>query len=354
MEAPTAHAAMFRALVDELPAPILLVGTGHRIIYRNPAAARVLGDGPPTCCDAICGSSCLTRAALRGDEVDARHAVGGRTWTVSARRLPGLEAVVLQLAGDSPVVGADAPPLLTVHTLGRTRLELGGRPLDGGWLEHRPGQVLKYLVAARGRVVTVDELVDALWPASGPSAPASVRQAVHNLRLRLEERGAHGYVSSHRGGYSLNTDHVRIDLDDFERLAEAGLAAAEAGDSEHAVGMLSRAAERYVGEFLQDEPFADWALSERDRLRSLAARVLRTLARTELEAGDLRSANERLERLAEIEPLDLGTQRELLSVMLARGRHSDAARRYELIRHRYRRAFGQEPGFGLAELTGSR
>lgn len=352
MEAPAAHAAMFRSLVEQLPAPVVLVGTGRRIIYRNPAAERIVGEDPSTCCDAVCGTSCLTRAALRGDGADERHAVGGRIWAVSARRLPGMEAVVLHLAGDSPAPAGESPPLLTIHTLGRTRLTLGHQPLDGAWLEHRPGQVLKYLVAARGRVVTVDELVDALWPSSGPSAAASVRQAVHNLRHRLGDSSA--YVSSHRGGYSLNTDNARVDVDEFERLADAGLLAAEAGDSEHAVEMLSRAAARYGGEFLQDEPFADWALSQRDRLRSLAARVLRTLAREEREAGDLRSANERLERLAEIEPLDLATQRDLLSVMLARGRHSDAARRYELIRHRYRRAFGQEPGFGLAELTGSR
>jgi DNA-binding SARP family transcriptional activator len=357
---PAAHGAMFRALVDRLPAPVLLVGTGRRIIYSNPVAQHVVGEQDGTCCDLICGGECLTRAALRSDEggaVRVAHA-RGQDWNVTASRLPGMEAVVLHLEGDAGGVSADAPPPLRVRALGRTRLEVGDRPLDGGWLEHRPGQVLKYLVAARGRVVTVDELVDALWPSAGAAATANVRQAVHNLRLRIEparSRGdSAGYVNSHRGGYSLNTDNVRLDVDDFERFASAGMAAAESGDPEHAASMLSAAAMRYQGDFLQDEPFADWTLAERDRLRSMAAGVLRTLARLELEAGDLRSANERLERLAEIEPLDLATQRELLSVMLRRGRHSDAARRYELIRHRYRRAFGQDPGFGLAELAARR
>ena len=37
--------------------------------------------------------------------------------------------------------------------------------------------------------------------------------------------------------------------------------------------------------------------------------------------------------------------------MLDRGRHSDALRRYELVRRRYRRAFGEDPGFSLADVA---
>ena len=37
--------------------------------------------------------------------------------------------------------------------------------------------------------------------------------------------------------------------------------------------------------------------------------------------------------------------------MLRRGRHSEALRRYELVRRRYKRTFGTEPGFTLSDLT---
>jgi DNA-binding SARP family transcriptional activator len=53
----------------------------------------------------------------------------------------------------------------------------------------------------------------------------------------------------------------------------------------------------------------------------------------------------------ELEPLDLEAQRELLTIMLRRGRHSEALRRYDLIRRRYKRTFGAEPPFDLIELT---
>ena len=72
--------------------------------------------------------------------------------------------------------------------------------------------------------------------------------------------------------------------------------------------------------------------------------MLRALAGLKQAAGDEESAGEHLQRLAELEPLDLQAQRDLIALMLRRGRHSEALRRYELVRRRYKRAFGSEPG----------
>jgi DNA-binding SARP family transcriptional activator len=114
---------------------------------------------------------------------------------------------------------------------------------------------------------------------------------------------------------------------------------------------LARAAALYRGDFLDDEPDADWALAERVRLRSTAGRVLRALAGLHLRAGKLDAASEQLQRLAELEPLDADAQRQLLTLLLRRGRRSEAARRYEVVRRRFHRAFGEEPGFDLSELA---
>jgi DNA-binding SARP family transcriptional activator len=82
-------------------------------------------------------------------------------------------------------------------------------------------------------------------------------------------------------------------------------------------------------------------LAERVRLRSTAGRVLRALARLHLRAGELDAASEQLQRLAELEPLDADAQRQLLTLLLRRGRRSEAARRYEVVRRRFHRAFGR-------------
>ena len=96
---------------------------------------------------------------------------------------------------------------------------------------------------------------------------------------------------------------------------------------------------------------SDWATQERDRLRTLAGRVLRALAGLNVRAGELDAASEHLQRLAELEPLDVDAQRQMLTLLLRRGRRTEAARRYEVVCRRFRRAFGEEPSFELAELA---
>ncbi len=93
-----------------------------------------------------------------------------------------------------------------MRALGRTRLESETAPVAGEWLGHRPGQLLKYLVCERGRVVTHDELLEVFWPNAGRAGATSVRQAIHTLRDRLEpgrpKGKPSGYVSRAPAGTS--------------------------------------------------------------------------------------------------------------------------------------------------------
>ena len=52
-----------------------------------------------------------------------------------------------------------------------------------------------------------------------------------------------------------------------------------------------------------------------------------------------------------LEPLDIEIQRQLIEIWLRQGRRSEAARRYEVLRTRTMREFGEEPGFSLADLA---
>jgi DNA-binding SARP family transcriptional activator len=204
--------------------------------------------------------------------------------------------------------------------------------------------------------VHTEEIAHALWPTAGSEAPGNVRHHMHALRRRLEprrkNRAPSEFLVTRGGGYQLDRARVTIDADAFVELAEAGLGAAEeTGQHEYARGRLAEASRLYGGDFLADEPYAEWALEERDRLRDLIARVLHVLADLDRAAGDLDAAYAHLRRLAELEPLDTHVQRELLEVCLRRGRRTEAARRYHALRVRTMRELGQEPGFSLADLA---
>ena len=72
------------------------------------------------------------------------------------------------------------PPVTRVEVLGPLRLVVDGAPVEVRGPKRRA--VLALLALADGRTVTVDHLVDALWPAE---IPESGRQALHSHVSRL-------------------------------------------------------------------------------------------------------------------------------------------------------------------------
>jgi DNA-binding SARP family transcriptional activator len=248
-----------------------------------------------------------------------------------------------------------APRRLRIFAMGELRVETADGPLSGDWLDQRPGELLRFLVCSRGRVVPTDAIAEAIWPHVGSGATNTVRQFVHALRERLEPgrppHAASAFVECRRGGYALRRDRVWIDADAFEQEATEGLRASAAGEHDLATQHLERAASLYRDDFLCDEPYADWAFVERERLRAVAHNVLQTLA--ELQRDRPAATAACLERLAELEPFDDDVQRQLIAAWLRLGRKSRAARHYESFRVRLQREFGERPDFELSEVIGA-
>jgi DNA-binding SARP family transcriptional activator len=130
-----------------------------------------------------------------------------------------------------------------------------------------------------------------------------------------------------------------------------GLAALAGGEREAALHRLEPATNLYRGDFLADEPYAEWALAERSRFEELAGRALRALIELRLAADDLEGAARHARRLADTEPYDNDAQRRHIELSLRRGRRTEAVRRYKLFEQRLLRNFDDEPDFTLAELV---
>jgi DNA-binding SARP family transcriptional activator len=247
-----------------------------------------------------------------------------------------------------------AKPQLRINTFGRTEILSREGPISGTWLDGRAGQLLKYMLVERDRVVRTDEIVENVWRGSDGGGASSVRFYIHELRRHLEpDRAprAASFLVWKRGGYQFDLDRVQIDANDFERDVNYGLRAFRAGNLEEATTELEAGLDLYHGDFLADEAYADWVLVERDRLRSLAVEALEAIAEAYLRHGTTQSAIGPLTRLAEFQPFDSEMQRKLLCALLADGRRTDAMRRYEIFRRRLKREFGEEPEFALGDLA---
>jgi DNA-binding SARP family transcriptional activator len=366
-------------IYDELPYGLVVADEQGSVLSANPAAIEmgwhIGGAAPPTACrevfacrkkDGPCQHGCLVeRAARSGEtlpELRIDMAAGGPVSAVWVTTVPLNEAAVLLhlRPGDARDRRRRSEshwikdPELTIKALGRIRVDSREGPLGGNWLQQRPGQILKYLICERDRVVQAEEIAEALWPYSGRQALSSVRHFVHALRDRLEPgRARHTttpFIITVRGGYAINRRHVRIDADVFAQSARDGLNAVQRGEDDTAAELLEFAISFYRGDLLEDEPYSEWAMAERDRLRGMATDSLRALARLALSRGDHATAVKHLERLAEFEPFDTDVHRELLRVLLTVGRRSEAVRRYQTFRARLGKEFNAEPGFALTDL----
>ncbi len=320
------------------------------------------------CCDALecatnspSGSACLSRLALlQADGLPTRQwRLRGRRpleATLTARTIrPGSGPMVVFELSRGPAVLARPAPAgdVAVAALGRLSVQVGGHSRDADWLQQRPGQVFRYLLASRSAAQRSEAIAAALWPDRGPSAVANVRYCVFKLREQLADSTdpADSVVAREAAGYRLDPRRLKLDVDVFQRTATAGIAAARRGEQAAGEGLLAEALALYRGDFLADDPYADWAFTEREYLRALAGKGLATMAQIAVSAGRLVAAADHLQRLAQLEPFDSHVHQMLIEVCLRRGRRTEALRHYHALRARLQRAFGEQPDFELTHVV---
>ena len=357
---------------DLFPRALMVCDRRGRIVAANARFREIITRGREvdglamSCCsllgcrraDGPLGGACITALALDAAEalpelrVHLTAARPGAYLVTAAALYRDRSHVVIELR--TARRSSPARPGLRIFTLGGLLVEGPDGPITGEWLEQRPGQLLRYLICERGKVAPPDAIAEAICPHTATAgAGNNVRYLIHTLRAQLEPerpwRGEPSFVVSRRGGYALHPERVWIDADALEQRIDAGMAALAAGDRAGGREHLRRAVSLYDGSFLADEPYAEWALGERDRLDAITCDALRALAR--LHVDDPSAAMVYLGRLAAMEPLDDDVQRELISTWLRLGRKSRAVRQYHSFRMRLMREFGERPSFELSDLV---
>ena len=333
---------------------------------RLAAAGLPFAERDPCCTALACsantgsgGERCLTRLALADGA-----GLSPRRWrSPDADVEAALAAMVVPAASGAIVVfdlgflDVDVGHVMNrpvadveVRALGPLSVRIDDRPMDGDWLQQRAGQTLRYLLASRSGAARPEAIANALWPDRGPAAIANVRYCVYKVREQLDagNRPAQSVILRSSGGYRLDPQRLVVDVDIFHAKVSEGLEAQRVERLDDADTLLAEALELYRGDFLADEPYADWAFTEREYLRSLASKALAARARIAVAHQRLETASACLLRLTQLEPFDSQAHRLLIAVCLRRGRRTEAVRHYNALRMRLARAFGEKPDFDLA------
>ena len=369
-----------RVAFEHLPSGVLLAERGGAIKGMNRAARRLLGpvatDSATTCCEVfgchreetVLARTCITALALDATaplpEIRVDLALSGAgvpsVWVIAApvEQMPGRAVLELRPGASSDRRRRTEPhwlgqTRLRVTTLGRTRVDSEDGPRDGEWLSRRPGEVLKFLVCNRGRPVPTEELLETFWPLARGGGAANLRQTIHVIRHHLEPRRSSRQPSSSRRAQG----RLRAEPPDGvdrrgqpEHCVDVGLRAMQRGEHAAAEQALSRAATLRRGDFLADEPYADWRSASGTACVTSRPGCCGRCPRCVSRAATSMVRCRRLASSRTLQPLDLETQRDMLRLLLMRGQYSEASRRLDVVRRHWRRTFGEEPDLDLGEL----
>ena len=231
------------------------------------------------------------------------------------------------------ITTARARPTLRIQSLGRFRLVRDGLPVPTtAWQSKKARDLLKILVARRGRATTRDTFFELLWPDDDPE-PLGNRLSVALATVRSvldpdKRYPAEYFVPADKGSIALDLDHLELDVEAFLVEAAAAARLARSGDAGTARAKLETAEALYGGDFLEEDPYEDWAVSLREEAQATYISIARSLAEAAAVDGDADGATRYYLRILERDPYDEGAHLGLVAALVAAGRHGEARRRY--------------------------
>jgi DNA-binding SARP family transcriptional activator len=204
--------------------------------------------------------------------------------------------------------------------------------------------LLAALLLTPNRALSVDRLVDAVWPTGPPAAAANALQ-FHVSRLR-KLLGDSDLIVTQEPGYVIRVDPEQVDLFRFERL----VAEAEGAEAAGASRLLAEALDLWRGEPLADLADDQSSRAEIQRLEAARLAVLELRIEADLALGHHSQLVPELEALVHEHPLDERLAGAYMRALYGAGRQAQALEVYRTTRQTFVAELGIEPSPALREL----
>jgi DNA-binding SARP family transcriptional activator/EAL domain-containing protein (putative c-di-GMP-specific phosphodiesterase class I) len=230
---------------------------------------------------------------------------------------------------------------VSIEASGGTRTGLPGR---------RSELVLAYLVLEHDRVVSREELADALWAEQLPDSwAAALRGVISEVRRALQDVGLDpgALIDRGQGGYRFQLPpEMSVDALELTAVIDEARDALERGDAAAATAAAARAAEVSHRPFLPHHD-GEWVDDVRRELNNALIRARELLVRGRRLAGDASGAARAAERLVAADPLNEAAHRLRIEVLGAFGDRGGALRAFE----ECKRIFADELGVTVSAET---
>jgi serine/threonine protein kinase/DNA-binding SARP family transcriptional activator/WD40 repeat protein len=211
-------------------------------------------------------------------------------------------------------------------------------------------RVLSTLLMNADRVVSVDQLVDAVWPERDvpERAEHNVRTYVHRLRTALD--GAGERIETAGTGYRLRLQRDELDATRFEDLVAAARVAMAAEQLDRTQELLDEAFELWAGRPYDEFADEEWARAEVVRLREVRASALEHRFAALLDAGRHTEVVGPLQEAVTEEPWREARRMQLALALYRSGRQAEALRSIQRYRAELVDELGLEASTELDQL----
>ena len=234
-------------------------------------------------------------------------------------REPAMASLALSLA-------RRLAPRVFVEDLGRVRVNIGGRRIEGVDIRRKVLALLCLLLSKPRFASTREEVAEALWPDQDPgSALNSLNQTVYFLRRVFEPdyRDETSPMYLGQDGETIWLDH---DLVESRSSRCADMIREIPGDPGPSEAL--NLAREYRGRFALDFAYEEWASAFRDALHASYLRVLERAIQIDLDTGHFNRGTFLAERASEVDPEADEIQAALVRLYRLSGAYAAASEQY--------------------------
>jgi DNA-binding SARP family transcriptional activator len=222
----------------------------------------------------------------------------------------------------------------------------------------KPRQILALLAANANQVVPAPALMEEVWGAELPRSAATTLQTyILQLRRMLAtalgpaaSSGAKSVLATSGGGYLLETDPDGVDVQRYDRLAEAGHRAANQGEMCAAARIYREALAQWRGPAMVDVRTGPMLEVELVRLEESRLGVIERRVAVDLRLGHHHELLSELVALTVRYPTNEGLHGQCMAALYRSGRQWQALDVYRSLRSHLVEEFGLEPSARLRRL----